>query len=134
METTMKMSKSTPAMLYVNEVGTSFNRTGRASSKVLYTTWCVGVKIGNLFYVKQESLGDLLYEDEILVVNTGKCYRCTHDAKYSDFLSYAYDTQPDRIPAECHDLSFVTTDEVDPAILEELQQAYELYQNIRVSA
>ena len=126
---------TTLAMLYVKELSTDVNpRNGKEYAKVLYGTWCTGIKMNNVLYVKQVSLGDLMNDNEVLIVHTGKCAKYSHSREYAAFEAFAFETEPDQLPFECHELEIVDFDELDSDIQEALLSAMEVYGDCRVGA
>lgn len=131
-ESTMLNKK--PAIIYVKEISSINGRNGRTKAEVAYATQCIGVNIGGTLYGLQQSISDLLADDEVLIVSTNHCQRCTHASQYADFEGYAFETEPDQLPVECYQLKISLLDEVSVEIQDALFEALDNYQSRLVSA
>ena len=122
------------AMIYVKEIGSYLRDNGRLGTQVLDAIWLVGVNVDNVLYAMQQSIGSLLDDDEVLVVEAKHCQTCRHADCYADFAGYAFETEPDQMLDECSQLQIKYYDDLSDEIRSALDAALEIFQTRRASA
>ena len=77
-------------------------------------------------------MGDLMTEDDVLIVKADKCIKYTHAAEYAMFKAYAFDIAEDCIISDYREIDIALFDELVEETQDALMDVMEIFGELHV--